>query len=284
MTLRDLFNLSLIGRRDQLGLEWKGQQYTFGQIDRRSDQMAAALMDQGLEEGDRVCVQLANCIEMIDVYLACVKLGVIFVPVNILYKEREIVPILDDADPKAVVAAGDFPVSVTVWQPGEISQAAAALPSSRPAVPLDGDAPAGIIYTSGTTGASKGAILTHNNFAANALNLIACWKICEADRFLLTLPLFHVHGLGNGLHTWLIAGCRMRLMERFEREAATAAFLGFQPTVSFGVPTLYVRLLDTPVDIARRIGASMRLFLSGSAALPAQVLHEFRALVGNLTH
>src|SRR6266568_2874239 len=282
MNLTGLFDLSFVDRRETVALEFQNRTLTFGEIDERSNRVAHLFTQRGLQAGDRLCCYLANCLEMIDVYLACVKLGIIFVPINILYKEREIVHILDDADPKAVVAAGDFPVSATVWQPGEISQAAAALPSSRPAVPLDGDAPAGIIYTSGTTGASKGAILTHNNFAANALNLITCWKICEADRFLLTLPLFHVHGLGNGLHTWLISGCRMRLMERFERETAAAAFLDFKPTLFFGVPTIYVRLLDTPPDVARRIGQAMRLFVSGSAPLPAQVHEEFRALFGHV--
>src|SRR5262249_31851518 len=128
----------------------------------------------------------------------------------------------------------------------------------------------------------KGAILTHNNFAANALNLVTCWQITAADRFLLPLPLFHIHGLGNGLHTWLIAGCRMRLLERFERETAAATLLEFQPTLFFGVPTIYVRLLDTPPDVARKIGTSMRLFVSGSAPLPAQVLENFRALFGHV--
>src|SRR5439155_26381754 len=139
---------------------------------------------------------------------------------NILYKEREIAHMLADADPKCVVAAADFPGSVTVWQPSKISAAAASFPASRPAVPLDGDTPAEIVYTSGTTGASKGAILTHNNFAANALNLITCWQITSADRLLLPLPLFHVHGLGNGLCTWLMTGCRLRLLERFEHQKA----------------------------------------------------------------
>jgi malonyl-CoA/methylmalonyl-CoA synthetase len=207
---------------------------------------------------------------MIDLYLACVKLGVIFVPINILYKEREIAHIVADAEPKLVVASVE-----------EIA-GAAAMPAHRPMVSVDGDAPAAIVYTSGTTGASKGAILTHNNFAANALTLITCWKISEADRFLLALPLFHVHALANGLHTWLIAGCRMRLLERFDRETATTTFLDFRPTLFFGVPTIYVRLLDTPPDAARQIGASMRLFVSGSAPLPAQVLEEFQSLFGHV--
>src|SRR5205807_4946144 len=116
--------------------------------------VAHLFTQRGLRQGDRLCVYLANCLEMIEVYLACVKLGVIFVPVNILYKEREIAHILADAEPKAVVASGDFPGSATVWRPDEISAAAAQLPASRPAAPLDGDARAGMIYTSGTPGAA----------------------------------------------------------------------------------------------------------------------------------
>ena len=269
MNLSGLFDLSFIDRRSAVALEFQGRSLTFGEIDERSNRAAHLLVQRGFKAGDRLCVRLVNCLEMIDLYLACVKLGVIFVPINILYKEREIAHIVADAEPKAVIS-----------HPEEI--AAATMPASRPAVSLDGDAPAAIVYTSGTTGASKGAILTHNNFAANALNLITCWKISEADRFLLTLPLFHVHGLGNGLHTWLIAGCRMRLLERFDRETATATFLDFQPTLFFGVPTIYVRLLDTPPEAARQIGAAMRLFVSGSAPLPAQVLEEFRALFGHV--
>ena len=99
MNLRDLFNLSLINRRDEVALEWQGNEYTFGEIDHRSDRMAAALSERGLAQGDRLCVQLANCIEIIDIYLACIKTGVIFVPVNILYRDREVQHILSDAEP-----------------------------------------------------------------------------------------------------------------------------------------------------------------------------------------
>jgi len=148
-------------------------------------------------------------------------------------------------------------------------------------VVLDGDAAAGIIYTSGTTGASKGAILTHHNFAANALNLLTCWQITSGDRLLLALPLFHVHALGNGVHCWLISGCRMRLVPRFEHSTAAATFLDFRPTLFFGVPTIYVRLLDIPEEQARAIGSAMRLFVSGSAPLPAHVLEAFRARFGH---
>ena len=160
---------------------------------------------------------------MIDLYLACMKQGIIFVPINILYREREIGHILSDAEPKAVIARGEFPGAAPVWQVDELPDAE----PRRPDPTLTGDTPAALVYTSGTTGTSKGAILTHNNFAANAINLLACWQITEADRLLLPLPLFHVHGLGNGLHCWLIGGCRMRLLERFEHQKAAEVFQRF---------------------------------------------------------
>src|SRR5205807_5006414 len=130
---------------------------------------------------------------------------------------------------KSVIARGEFPGSAAVLQIDELTDGE----PLRPNLALDGDTPATLVYTSGTTGKSKGAILTHNNFAANALNLLACWQITAADRLLLPLPLFHVHGLGNGLHCWLISGCRMRLLERFEHQKAAEIFRDFRPTVFF---------------------------------------------------
>jgi malonyl-CoA/methylmalonyl-CoA synthetase len=281
LNLTHLFDLSLIGRREQAALEWRGRIFTFGELDARSNRLAQLLAARGLRAGDRLAVYLANCVEWIDLFLACVKLGVIVVPVNILYRDREIAHILGDADPAAVVAAGPVECSVPIWHPGQMTEEAELLPDARPPVVLDGSAPAALVYTSGTTGASKGAVLTHDNFAANAISLLTSWQITEADRFLLALPLFHVHGLGNGMHCWLMSGCRMRLLERFEHQTASATFLDFRPTLFFGVPTMYVRLLETAPELAREIGGSMRLFVSGSAALPPQVLEEFRARFGH---
>ena len=266
MNLTHLFDLSLQGRRDSIALEFQGREYTFGEIDARSNRAAQFLISRGFKPGDRLCVQLPNCVEMIDLYLACIKLGVIFVPINILYRDREVAHILNDAEP-----------SLSITEPIDTSS----FPDIRPTLALDGDTPAGIIYTSGTTGASKGAILTHNNFASSAINLLTCWQITAEDRFLLPLPLFHVHGLGNGLHCWLMSGCRMRLLERFDRETALAEFQDFRPTLFFGVPTIYVRLLDFPEDAAREIGAGMRLFVSGSAPLSVQTFELFRARFGH---
>jgi malonyl-CoA/methylmalonyl-CoA synthetase len=286
MNLSHLFDLSLRGRAEAPALEFydqsgNGNTITFGEVDRRANRMARVLERRGLTRGDRLCVYLANRVEVIDIYLACVRLGVIFVPINILYKEREILHILQDAQPVAVVADEALPAAISVWQVNELASEAGTAPFEPISVPVDGDDPAAIIYTSGTTGNSKGAILTHNNFAANAVALNACWQITNADRLLLALPLFHVHGLANGLHCWLISGCRMRLLERFDYRNAGNMFLEFRPTLFFGVPTIYVRLLELPDETAREIGTFMRLFVSGSAPLPAQVLEEFRARFGH---
>ncbi|HEY7335703.1 MAG TPA: AMP-binding protein [Bryobacteraceae bacterium] len=272
MNLRQLFDLSLRNRRDRTALEWAGSEYTFGELDARSNRLANALKRRGIGQGDRLGVYLANRVEFIDLFLAAIKLGAIFVPVNILYREREISHILNDAEPKLYVTEAELPA---------LAQEAAAQPDSLEALALEGDAPAALVYTSGTTGASKGAIVTHNNLASNAMNLTGCWQITDHDRFLLPLPLFHVHALGNGVHCWMTAGCRMRLLERFDYRTATETLLDFKPTLFFGVPTVYVRLLETPLEAAREIGSRMRLFVSGSAPLPTQVLEEFRQKFGH---
>lgn len=285
MTLADLFAPTFDERRAAPALEWQEQSYTFGEIDARAWRMAHALTARGLAAGDRLCVYLANRLEYIDLYLAATRLGVIFVPVNILYRDREIRHILTDSDPKAVVtdaanaahAAGGVPV----WLVEDLAREAAGQPGEGAPAVTDGDAPAAIVYTSGTTGAAKGAILTHNIFAVNALNVAACWRITSADRLLLPLPLFHVHGLGNGIHAWLLAGCHVRLEERFEHAKAAGWFAAYQPTLFFGVPTMYVRLLEFDGEAARAAGRSMRLFVCGSAPLPAQTLEEFRAKFGH---
>jgi malonyl-CoA/methylmalonyl-CoA synthetase len=272
MNLLHLFDVSLIARRDAVGLEWAGEVFTFGEIEERSNRLAHSLRARGLMKGDRLCVYLANRIELIDLYIACVKLGVIFVPINILYRDREIAHITGDAEPRFVITENDLPV---------LMAEAAQSDTDRPREDLDGHTSAAIIYTSGTTGASKGAVLTHNNFAANAVNLLAMWQITDRDRFLLALPLFHIHALGNGLHCWLASGCRMKLLERFDHRTAIDQFSDFQPSLFFGVPTVYVRLLDTPAEAARAIGTRMRLFVSGSAPLAASVFDRFRALFGH---
>ncbi|MGH9309638.1 MAG: class I adenylate-forming enzyme family protein, partial [Vicinamibacterales bacterium] len=228
---------------------------------------------------------LSNRIEFIDLVLACVKLGLILVPINVLYREREIAHIISDAEPRLVVttraACPLFEPAVPVCDVEELIEQAAAESGELVRLPIDGQEPAALVYTSGTTGRSKGAVLTHDNFLANTVNLAACWQITSADRYLAALPLFHVHGLANGVMTWLATGCRMRLVERFDIQRAAELFETFRPTLVFGVPTIYVRLLELPPEAARDIGSRMRLFVSGSAPLPASVFETFRERFGH---
>ena len=291
MNLTELFANSLIGRRDSVALEYETAggsvtQLTFGDLDGRAHRLAAVLRQRGLVAGDRLCVWLANRVEFIDLVLACARLGVILVPVNILYRERELAHIIGDAEPIAVVVAGSaeglFPPGTALWEIERLSHEADHAEGTSVQVPIDGDAPALLVYTSGTTGRSRGAVLTHDNLLANAVTLVSAWQITPGDRLLCVLPLFHVHGLGNGVMTWLVSGCRMRLVERFDAARAAAWFREFSPTLFFGVPTIYVRLLDLPDDTAREIGRGMRLFVSGSAPLPAPVLDAFSARFGHL--
>jgi malonyl-CoA/methylmalonyl-CoA synthetase len=290
VNLNHLVELTVRTRPKHTALEVYGadgalQSLSFEEVYQRSRRMAAVLSRRSVTRGDRLCVYLSNSVDMIDLYLACVALGVIFVPINILYREREITHILLDADPRAVIVDGALPAATVVdtWQITELAaEARTALSADEETQPaLDGDDPAAIIYTSGTTGASKGAVLTHNNIAVNGINLNACWHIGPEDRLLLALPLFHVHGLGNGLHCWLFSGCRLRLLERFDHTRAEVDFLDFRPTVFFGVPTIYVRLLNMTEASAREIGGFMRLWVSGSAPLPAHVLEDFKERFGH---
>jgi len=289
MQLGDLFDLSLVGRRDAVALEYDApggaaRALTFGEIDARANRMARALAARGVARGDCLCVHLANRVEFLDLFLACVRMGVIFVPVNVLYREREIAHIVTDAAPRLSITAAAHLALFGGSAVADIEHVAAEADaqSSEPVrVAIDGDDPAAIVYTSGTTGRSKGAVLSHNNFAANAATLVTCWRITSDDRYLAVLPLFHVHGLANGVCAWLVSGCRMRLVERFDYQRAEALFDAFRPTLFFGVPTIYVRLLELPPDAARRIGERARLFVSGSAPLPAHVLEAFHERFGH---
>lgn len=290
MTLDQLFRPTFQDRHAEPALLWENRTYTFGEIDRLAHALAANLAQRGLRQGDRLCVYLPNSLTFVGLFLACTRLGVIFVPINILYRDREISHILEDAAPKALIAPtlSENPAAgaVTLWLLDEFLAVPASAGENTPLEPppyptLDGDSPAAIIYTSGTTGRAKGAVLTHNSFATNGVNLTVAWRFTSADRLLLALPLFHVHGLANGLHCWLLSGCLLQLEERFVHQQAADWFARFRPTVFFAVPTMYIRMLEWPAETARQLGQGLRLFVSGSAPLPAQVLEDFARNFGH---
>src|SRR5689334_2359123 len=164
MQLGDLFDLSLIGRRSVVALECDDAQgttctYTFGDIDERANRMAQALAARGLKRGDRLCVHLANRLEFLDLFLACVRTGIIFVPVNVLYRQQETGHIIADAAPALSITTAQHLSLFGTGPALEIEDVAAeasrqSAESTR--VPIDGDDPLGIVYTSGTTGRSKG--------------------------------------------------------------------------------------------------------------------------------
>jgi malonyl-CoA/methylmalonyl-CoA synthetase len=301
-----MFDAARAARGHALVLEAKvhGQRtaLSLDAVHERAARMAHALRARGLRPGDRVVVHLANCVEYVDLLLACLRSGIILVPANVLYRGRELGHIVSDAEPTLVVTSAEhvglfgsdrraITIDTLGGEAAALAHAAgtrgadiagagdAPAPAAVPA-PTD-DAPALIIYTSGTTGRAKGAVLSHGNVAANVRHLVDAWRIGASDRYLAVLPLFHVHGLCNGLCCWLATGCLMRLEERFDHAAAPAWFAEFRPTLFYGVPTVYTRMLEwpaeTPVDGVR--GA--RLFVSGSAPLPAQVHEAFRTRFGH---
>ena len=293
MNLTQLFDRSLRDRAHCIGLEVASPaggiiSLTFGEIDARANRMASELTARGLTKGDRLCVHLPNSVAFLDLFLACVRLGVIFVPINVLYRDRELRHIVGDAEPAALVTTREsdatYPDDATLWPLDELVAAADARTAARPEIVVVADDPALIVYTSGTTGPAKGAVLTHANLAANGLTLAKAWRITETDRYLAFLPLFHVHGLANGVHCWLIGGCTMRLLERFDQRSTPTVMAEFRPTLVFGVPTIYVRMLEETVMSdahAAAIGRDARLFVAGSAPLPAHVHEAFHTRFGH---
>jgi malonyl-CoA/methylmalonyl-CoA synthetase len=286
MKLLSAFDKSLIKLASKQAVDFNGKNYTFGDLENRSNQLAHLLTKKGLKPGDRISFFLQNRIEVIDLWIAGVKLGLVVVPVNVLYRERELKHILNDASPKAVITSSDMatwiPAGITVWNVENLNEEANKESSDRITNPSTENTPLSLIYTSGTTGASKGAVLTQGNFLANGQALVSDWQFSENDRYLATLPLFHVHGLGNGVHCWLMSGCHMRLTERFEHSQAQAWFEDYKPTVFFGVPAMFIRLLEIPEAAAKAIGNKLRLAVSGSAPLPAEIHEKFRAKFGSV--
>ncbi|MCD0504011.1 malonate--CoA ligase [Bordetella petrii] len=279
--------------RSQVALETPDLLYTWDDIDRASACLANLLVSLGLPEGARVAVQVEKSPEALLLYLATLRAGYVYLPLNTAYREAEVAYFLGDAEPSVVVCASknldwvrrvaDQAGTRHVYtldedRSGTLLDAAAGLSQSFDTAARQAGDLAAILYTSGTTGRSKGAMLSHGNLASNAQVLRRYWGWRPDDVLLHMLPIFHVHGLFVASHGALLAGARMIWLPRLDVDQA----LRYLPrcTVMMGVPTYYVRLL-AEARFSRQACANMRLFISGSAPLLMETFAEFQQRTGH---
>ena len=268
-----------------------GRRLAYGDLARLSGRIANVLRTKGVAPGDRVAVQVEKSPEVLLLYLACLRAGAVYLPLNTAYTQAELDYFFGDAEPKVIVcdparadgmAALGSAAQVEVLTldgagAGSLSELAGAAPEWFATVARAADDLAAILYTSGTTGRAKGALLSHENLAANALTLRAAWGFGAADVLLHMLPIYHTHGLFVAINTTLLAGARMIWLPRFEPGAVIAELP--RATVLMGVPTHYVRLLGRD-DFTGEVAAGVRLFISGSAPLLEETFQGFEARTG----
>lgn len=269
------------------------RQLRYSELPQRTGQILSLLQQSGVQKGDRVVVQVEKSIEAVLLYLACLRAGAIYIPLNTAYTPKELGYFLQDATPRLFVCAPDkkealMPVVRAAGVPvvlslgaageGELVEGAAAAEPSDEIVAVAADELAAILYTSGTTGLSKGAMLSHANLASNAQVLHDYWHWQHDDVLLHALPIFHVHGLFVALHCALLGGSRLIFLPRFDTDQVIARLS--EATVMMGVPTFYTRLLERE-EFNRELCAGMRLFISGSAPLLADTHREFEARTGH---
>jgi malonyl-CoA/methylmalonyl-CoA synthetase len=251
---------------------------TAGALDAASRRVAGRLHRAGLRPGDRILMSATASAAYVTAHLGALRLGLVVVPANTAYREREVAHLVADAGPAAAVvddagraswvqraAGGDV---VVVGPEVDLPDGAGDSLDLDGAAPSD---PALLGYTSGTTGAPKGAVLSHANLLATTEAVRLAWRWTADDRLVLALPLFHLHGLGVGLHGTLLAGASVVLLPRFDADAVLDAVGDHDATLFFGVPTMYSRLAASP-----RLGelARLRLCVSGSAPLPPAVFRR----------
>jgi malonyl-CoA/methylmalonyl-CoA synthetase len=283
--LLDLFDGALADRARSAALD----DLSLREVHDGALRVASRFAELGVRRGDRVAVYSENRHGFVYAYLAALRLGAIAVPANVLYRSHDLAHLLFDCAPSLVVrssAVAQFCNEIDSGTPAiDMSEveSCARDPQVRPAtVPHrpQPDEPATIVYTSGTTGAAKGAVLTHRNLASIATQLQSAWRWQSSDVLLLTLPLFHVHGLIAGLTTSLTAGSRVLLRERFDAAAVLERLGKGDVTTFFGVPTMYVRLIERLRETGGEPPPPLRLYVSGSAALSEQTHDEFASAFG----
>ncbi|MBK9571316.1 MAG: malonyl-CoA synthase [Rhodoferax sp.] len=271
--------------------------YSWRDLERASAMLANLLGSLELPSGARIAVQVEKSVEAMLLYLATLRAGYVFLPLNTAYQRGEIAYFIDNAEPSVVVCttrnfgwvsklafkAGTRHVfTLDDDRTGSLLQRAAHCPDQHTVVHSQPDDLGVIIYTSGTTGRSKGAMLTHGNMLSNAQVLKDYWGWRSAEQggdvLIHALPIFHVHGLFVAIHGALLNGSKMIWLSRFDPQVALQAMQ--RATVFMGVPTLYVRLLAEP-GLGRESTRGMRLFISGSAPMLIETFEAWRVRTGH---
>ncbi len=264
--------------------------HRYGDMIAGSARLANALVASGVQPGDRVAAQIDKSPEAILLYLACVRAGAVFLPLNTGYTLNELNYFFGDAEPRLIVCDPGMASDIRSAAPtavvetldaagdGSLTKRAGQLSPDFDDAHRGADDLAAILYTSGTTGRSKGAMLTHENLASNARTLVDAWRFTSDDVLIHALPVFHTHGLFVATNTILFAGASMIFLPRFDADAILEAMP--RATSLMGVPTFYVRLLQHP-GLTRDAAAHMRLFVSGSAPLLADTHAAWRERTGH---
>jgi malonyl-CoA/methylmalonyl-CoA synthetase len=264
-----------------------GTRYTYGQFMALAARQAHALGSLGVRPGDRVAVQVEKSPEALALYLACMRAGAVYLPLNTAYTLSELTYFIEDAEPRLVVCGassrnelepivarvGGRVESLGTAGDGSFMEHAARFDDAFENHPADPDDLAAILYTSGTTGRSKGAMMTHRNLASNAKTLAKLWRFTADDVLLHALPIYHTHGLFVATNVVLLAGASMIFLPKFDVEAVFSNLS--RATTLMGVPTFYTRMLQDP-RLTREATSHMRLFVSGSAPLLSETHREWQ--------
>ncbi|MBU3068567.1 malonyl-CoA synthase [Aestuariicella sp. G3-2] len=270
----------------------EGRVYTYADAEERSAQLANCLMQLGLKPGDRLTVQVEKSVEMLWLYLATVRAGLVFHPLNTAYTNDELEYFLTNAEPSMVVCdeakRADFEVlcqranvpnllTLNADGTGTLIDSAGACAADFATAVTQPEDMACLLYSSGTTGRPKGIMLSHRNLIENARVLVDAWGFTADDCLLHALPVFHVHGLFVAIGCVLMSGASMRWLPKYDVDQV----LNHLPhsTVMMGVPTYYTRLLAEPTFGAEQC-RHVRLFISGSAPLLADTFVEFEQRTG----
>jgi malonyl-CoA/methylmalonyl-CoA synthetase len=287
--LYDLFRSRFPADRSRPFIETEtGRVYSYADLEAVSGRYGRLLSALGVRKGDRVAVQVEKSPEAIFLYLACLRAGAIYLPLNTAYTRHEIEYFVSDAEPSVIVCrpgqedafkAGTAHI-LSLGQEGEgtLPDRSASLDPNFPTVPAQHHELAAILYTSGTTGRSKGAMMSHGNLASNVLTLHSYWGWQPDDVLLHALPIFHAHGLFVATNCVLLNGSAMLFLSKFDVEQVFRLLP--RASVFMGVPTFYARLLADP-RLNRDSCGRMRLFISGSAPLLAETHREFESRTGH---